>query len=97
MRLTVDEAIERGLLGKVKVKLNGEYVGDVAVADEEEGYIKRFKRVDGKFVINRKREEVETEVLHGNVVIEISNEVTQTAKQTTDDDTEGTETDQAGQ
>ncbi|WP_218209090.1 hypothetical protein [Acinetobacter sp. F9] len=92
MRLTVDEAIDLGLLGKVKVKLNGEYVRDVVVADEEEGYIKRFKRVDGKFVINRKREEVETEVLHGNVVIEIGNETTQTAKQTTGDDTEGTET-----
>ena len=92
MRLTVDEVIERGLLGKVKVKLNGEYVWYVVVADEEEGYIRRFKKVDGKFVINRKREEVETEVLHGNVVIEISNETTQTAKQTTGDDTEGTET-----
>lgn len=92
MRLTVDEAIERGLLGKVKVKLNGEYVRDVVVADEEEGYIKRFKRVDGVFVINRKREDVETEVLYGNVVIEISNETTQTAKQTTGDDTEDTET-----
>ena len=92
MRLTVDEAIERGLLGKVKVKLNGEYVRDVVVADEEEGYIKRFKRVDGVFVINRKRDDIETEVLHGNVVIEISDEATQTAKQTTGDDTEGTET-----
>lgn len=97
MRLTVDEAVERGLLGKVKVKLNGEYVRDVVVADEEEGYIKRFKRVDGVFVINRKREDVETEVLHGNVVIEISDEATQTAKQTTGDDTEGTEVNQAGQ
>ncbi|MDM1324880.1 hypothetical protein [Acinetobacter pseudolwoffii] len=92
MRLTVDEAIDLGLLGKVKVKLNGEYVRDVVVADEEEGYIKRFKKVDGKFVINRKREDVETEILYGNVVIEISNEATQTAKQTTGDDTEGTET-----
>ncbi|WP_336023441.1 hypothetical protein [Acinetobacter lwoffii] len=92
MRLTVDEAIDRGLLSKVKVKLNGEYVRDVVVADEEEGYIKRFKRVDGKLVINRKREDVETEVLYGNVVIEISDETTQTAKQTTGDDTEGTET-----
>ena len=92
MRLTVDEAIERGLLGKVKVKLNGEYVRDVVVADEEEGYIKRFKKVDGKFVINRKRDDIETEVLHGNVVIEISDETIQTAKQTTGDDTEGTET-----
>lgn len=92
MRLTVDEAIDRGLLGKVKVKLNGEYVRDVVVADEEEGYIKRFKKVDGKLVINRKREDVETEILYGNVVIEISNEATQTAKQTTGDDTEGTET-----
>lgn len=92
MKLTVDEAIERGLLGKVKVKLNGEYVRDVVVADEEEGYIKRFKKVDGKFVINHKREDVETEVLYGNVVIEISDETTQTAKQTTGDDTEGTET-----
>ena len=89
MKLTVDEAIERGLLGKVKVKLNGEYVGDVVVADEEDGCIKRFKKVDGKLVINRKREDVETEILYGNVVIEISNEVTQTAKQTTGDDTEG--------
>lgn len=92
MRLTVDEAIDRGLLGKVKVKLNGEYVRDVVVADEEEGYIKRFKKVGGKLVINRKREDVETEILYGNVVIEISNEATQTAKQTTGDDTEGTET-----
>lgn len=92
MRLTVDEAIERGLLGKVKVKLNGEYVRDVVVADEEGGYIKRSKRVDGVFVINRKRDDIETEVLHGNVVIEISDEATQTEKQTTGDDTEGTET-----
>lgn len=88
MRLTVDEAIERGL-SKVKVKLNGEYVRDVVVADEEEGYIKRFKRVDGKFVVNRWRKDIETETLYGNVVIEISDETTQTAKQTTGDDTEG--------
>ncbi len=92
MRLTVDEAIERGLLGKVKIKFNGEYVRDVIVADEEEGYIKRFKKVDGVFVINRKRDDVETEVLYGNAVIEISDEATKTAKQTTGDDTEGTET-----
>ena len=89
MRLTGDEAIERGLLGRVKIKLNGEYVQGAIVADEEQGYIERFKKVDGKFVVNRKREEVETDVLHGNVVIEISNEATQTAKQTTSDDTEG--------
>jgi len=89
MRLTVDEAIERGLLGRVKVRLNGEYVQGAIVADEEQGYIERFKKVDGKFVVNRKREEVETEVLHGNVVIEIGYETTQTAKQTTGDDTEG--------
>ena len=76
MRLTVDEAIDLGLLGKVKVKLNGEYVRDVVVADEEEGYIERFKKVDGKFVVNRKRKDVETEILYGNVVIEISNEAT---------------------
>lgn len=89
MRLTVDEAIERGLLGRVKIKLNGEYVQGAIVADEEQGYIERFKKVDGKLVIDRKREEIETEVLHGNVVIEISNETTQTAKQTTGDDTKG--------
>lgn len=89
MKLTVDEAIERGLLGKVKIKLNGECVQDVIVADEEEGYIKRFKKVDGVFVTNRKRDDIETEVLQGNVVIEISDETTETAKQTTGDDTEG--------
>lgn len=92
MRLTVDEAIDRGLLGRVKVKLDGEYVQGVIVADEEQGYIERFKKIDGRFVVNHDREEVETEVLRGNVVIEISDETTQTAKQTTGDDTEGTET-----
>ena len=89
MRLTVDEAIERGLLGRVKIKLNGEYVQGAIVADEEQGYIERFKKVDGKFVVNRWRKDIETETLYGNVVIEISHETTQTAKQTTGDDTEG--------
>lgn len=92
VKLTVDEAIERGLLGKVKVKLNGEYVQGAIVADEEQGYIERFKKVDGKFVVNRWRKDIETETLYGNVVIEIRDETTQTAKQTTGDDTEGTET-----
>ena len=48
MRLTVKEAIDRDLLGRVNIKLNGEYVQGVIVADEEQGYIERFKKVDGK-------------------------------------------------
>lgn len=92
MRLTVKEAIDRDLLGRVKIKLNGEYVQGVIVADEDQGYIERFKKVDGEFVVNRRRKEIETETLYGNVVIEMRDETTQTAKQTTGDDTEGTET-----
>ena len=92
MRLTVKEAIDRDLLGKVKIKLNGEYVQGVIVADEDQGYIERFKKVDGKFVVNRRRKEIETETLYGNVVMEIRDETTQTAKQTAGNDTEDTET-----
>lgn len=39
MRLTVDEALERGLIGKVEVYIDGEKVRRCIEADEEEGYV----------------------------------------------------------
>ena len=71
MRLTVDEAIDRGLLGRVKVKVDGEYVKGVTVADEEQGYAECFKFKNGRVVVNETTMEAETEVIRGRVEIEI--------------------------
>jgi len=38
MRLTVDEALDRGLIGKVEVYVDGKKVRRCIEADEEEGY-----------------------------------------------------------
>lgn len=71
MRLTVDEAIKRGINGKVRVTLNGEAVSHVVVADEEQGYIERFKQVGGRMVIDRNLGEAVREIIKGIVVIEV--------------------------
>ncbi|MDQ9019902.1 hypothetical protein RFI02_02150 [Acinetobacter sichuanensis] len=71
MRLTVEDAEKQGLLGKVKVKVDGQYVKGVTIADEEQGYIERFKYKDGKVVINYNLEEAEREIIRGVVEIEI--------------------------
>jgi len=42
MRLTIDEALERGLIGKVEIYLDGQKIHHCIEADEEEGYVVRY-------------------------------------------------------
>lgn len=51
-----------------KVLLDGEEVDRVITADEEKGYILKYKQVDGEYVRGGDGR-LETEELHGNVKI----------------------------
>ncbi len=56
------------------ILFDGEMVSDVVTADEELGFIIKNKRdVNGSFVINRERTEIETEALAGKVQILTNN------------------------
>lgn len=80
MRLTVEDAEKQGLLGKVKVKVDGQYVKGATIADEEQGYIERFKYKDGKVVINYDLEEAEREIIKGHVQIEIDGDTNEASE-----------------
>lgn len=72
MRLDIadmlDWTVEQAqLANNCKIYLNGEEVKYVTVADEEQGYIERYKELDGKFV--REGDEIAIERLEGEVQI----------------------------
>ena len=73
------------------VYVNGNRIGCVLWANEEQGLVcfmpkRRMTKRDIR------KGQIYTRLLRGNVRVEFIHETTQTAKQTTGDDTEGTET-----
>lgn len=84
MRLTVEDATKHGLLGRIKVKVDGQYVRGVTIADEEQGYVECYKYKDGKLVLSRHSDDIEREIITGLVEIEITNETSKTTDQATD-------------
>lgn len=73
------------------VYVNGNRIDCVLWANEEQGLVcfmpkRRMTKRDIR------KGQIYTRLLRGNVRVEFIHEVTQTAKQTTGDDTEGTET-----
>jgi hypothetical protein len=58
---------------KVVVYLDDVEVEEVTIADEEEGFLVRFRSgPDGKLLLTEDRQAVETERLTGNVRIEVA-------------------------
>lgn len=90
MRLTVEDAKKHGLLGRIKVKVDGQYVRGITIADEEQGYVECYKYKDGKLVLSRHSDDVEREIIKGHVEIEITNETPKTTDQAADNHTEET-------
>ncbi len=74
-----------------RVYVNGNRIDRVAWANEEQGLVCFMPhiRLTKK---DRRKGEIYTRLLRGNVRVEFIHETTETAKQTTGDDTEGTET-----
>lgn len=71
MRLTVDEALERGLIGNVEVYLDGEKVRRCIEADEEEGYVVCYLGDEhGQFILDANNNPVAVRVC-GKVEIRI--------------------------
>lgn len=77
--------------GKRHAYVNGNRIDRVVWANEEQGLVcfNPHLRLTKK---SRCKGEIYTRLLRGNVRVEFIHETTQTAKQTTGDNTEGTET-----
>jgi len=72
MRITIDDLdkdpeLWRKFLG-VRIWVDGVEHDNVIVADQEQGYIEKHKQnADGSFALNKKRDEVLTEIIKGKV------------------------------
>ena len=72
MRVTVDDLtddpeLQRKFQG-VRVLVDGIQHNHVIVADQEQGYIEKHKQnADGSLALNKKRDEILTEIIKGKV------------------------------
>ena len=72
MRVTVDDLTDNPELQRkfqgVRVLVDGVQHNHVIVADQKKGYIEKHKQnADGSFDLNKKRDEILTEVIKGKV------------------------------
>lgn len=71
MRLTVDEALDRGLIDKVEVYVDGKKVRRCIEADEEEGYVVCYLEDEhGRLILDENNNPVTARV-RGKVEIRI--------------------------
>jgi hypothetical protein len=76
MRLTVDEALDRGLIGKVEVYVDGKKVRRCIEADEEEGYVVCYLEDEhGRLILDANKNPVTARVC-GKVEIRILDDAT---------------------